>query len=541
MKAKSIIISWILFFFTVFCTFGAELGDVNDDSFIDIVDALLISQFYVGSNPNGFDESVADVNGDGASDIVDSLLIAQYYVGSISWPPPGAITPTPTPVSGFENIINGDFANGTANWNGGFYSPGAGSLSVTNGELLIGITNGGEATWNVQINQGNINMVSGTNYTFSFDARSVSPRTIEANVGMSADPYTSYFASSSLNITTTMTTYSFTFTGSANDPTARVEFNCGLNANDVYIDNVSLIGGAVAPTPEPNIINFPDPHLEAAIREEINKPDGSIYTTDVYTIARINLGTLDIRDTAGLENLTGLSQLFLNNNYYLTNITPLEQLTNLSELVLSSSFQTDITPIANLTKLTNLSIKINKITDLTPLANLTNIRTLSCQFNDIIDITPLANLTNITTLTLYDNFIIDITPLANLTNVTYLDVSNNQISDITPLENLTKLSKLNLCGNPISDISALANLRNLTKLVINVGILEDVTPLANLTKLVSLNLKNNNISDISALANLTNLSVLSLYGNPLNASAETVINYLEANGVMVDIRPDFFE
>lgn len=58
-------------------------GDVNSDGMIDIVDALMTAQFYVGLQPHSFDESAADVNGDGLIDIVDALLIAQYYVGLI--------------------------------------------------------------------------------------------------------------------------------------------------------------------------------------------------------------------------------------------------------------------------------------------------------------------------------------------------------------------------------------------------------------------------------------------------------------------------
>ena len=56
-------------------------GDVNNDGMIDIVDALLVAQYYVGLNPSNFNSSVADVNCDRSIDIVDALLIAQYYVG----------------------------------------------------------------------------------------------------------------------------------------------------------------------------------------------------------------------------------------------------------------------------------------------------------------------------------------------------------------------------------------------------------------------------------------------------------------------------
>ncbi|MCW8965204.1 MAG: hypothetical protein OQK82_00745, partial [Candidatus Pacearchaeota archaeon] len=60
------------------------LGDVNNNDSIDIVDALLVAQSYVGLNPVGFDSLNGDVNCDDDIDIVDALLIAQYYVGLIS-------------------------------------------------------------------------------------------------------------------------------------------------------------------------------------------------------------------------------------------------------------------------------------------------------------------------------------------------------------------------------------------------------------------------------------------------------------------------
>jgi xylan 1,4-beta-xylosidase len=58
-------------------------GDVNGNGGIDIVDALLIAQAYVGLNPSNYNTVCADVNCSGAVDIVDALLVAQLYVGLI--------------------------------------------------------------------------------------------------------------------------------------------------------------------------------------------------------------------------------------------------------------------------------------------------------------------------------------------------------------------------------------------------------------------------------------------------------------------------
>ena len=60
------------------------LGDVNFNDSVDIVDALLTAQSYVGLHPPAFNSAPADVECDGDIDIVDTLLIAMFYVGLIT-------------------------------------------------------------------------------------------------------------------------------------------------------------------------------------------------------------------------------------------------------------------------------------------------------------------------------------------------------------------------------------------------------------------------------------------------------------------------
>jgi len=59
-------------------------GDTDGDGTVDIVDALIIAQYYVGLNPSGFIAANADTNCDGTIDIVDALLVAQFYVGLVT-------------------------------------------------------------------------------------------------------------------------------------------------------------------------------------------------------------------------------------------------------------------------------------------------------------------------------------------------------------------------------------------------------------------------------------------------------------------------
>lgn len=91
----------MIFILLVFCmvqAFAAPCGDVNSNGAIDIVDALLVAQYYVGLNPANFDSAAANVNADANIDIVDALLLAQYYVGLISSLPGCGATPVGTAV-----------------------------------------------------------------------------------------------------------------------------------------------------------------------------------------------------------------------------------------------------------------------------------------------------------------------------------------------------------------------------------------------------------------------------------------------------------
>jgi hypothetical protein len=91
-----------------FFMLGAQqLGDVDGDQEVDIVDALLIAQYYVGLNPAGFNVNAADVDCDGSADIIDALLVAQYYVGLVDEFDCGSPTPGPTVPPGTDTDVFG--------------------------------------------------------------------------------------------------------------------------------------------------------------------------------------------------------------------------------------------------------------------------------------------------------------------------------------------------------------------------------------------------------------------------------------------------
>ncbi|MBN2735828.1 MAG: dockerin type I repeat-containing protein [Spirochaetales bacterium] len=118
-KKKFAVLVLLMFLFSIAQGFAQECGDVNSNGTVDIVDALLIAQYYVQLDPTGFVTSVADVNGDNEINIVDALQIARYYINLINGlncpntptPTPQApnCTPNPTPQKVNVNFTGSSF------------------------------------------------------------------------------------------------------------------------------------------------------------------------------------------------------------------------------------------------------------------------------------------------------------------------------------------------------------------------------------------------------------------------------------------------
>ncbi|MCH9031077.1 MAG: leucine-rich repeat domain-containing protein [candidate division Zixibacteria bacterium] len=272
--------------------------------------------------------------------------------------------------------------------------------------------------------------------------------------------------------------------------------------------------------PEDPTVTFPDPFLDAIIRDALGRSGGDtlpIFKSEVETIDTLDASGLlgrFIIDLTGLENLTGLKSLDLNNNT-ISDISPLNGLTGLTTLDLGSNQISDVSPLAGLTGLSVLSLSVNQISDITPLAGLTGLTFLRMAGNQIINITSLAGLTDLTVLDLKVNQIIDITPLSGLTLLFFLELTSNQIIDINPLAGMTVLATLRSAGNQIIDISSLAGLTELSLLLLDNNQIADITPLAN--------------NDSLALGD-----IVKLRDNPLSAvSIDSLISVLTARGVNV--------
>ena len=206
-----------------------------------------------------------------------------------------------------------------------------------------------------------------------------------------------------------------------------------------------------------------------------------------------------IKDLSGIENFTALKTLRLDQNS-ITDLSPIADLENLIDLDLRANLDlTDISVVQNLPNLTQLMLDNCNISqdDIEIISKCTTLKKLGLPgCSNITDISKLADLTNLQRLWLERTPITSIDALKDLTSLKELNI--NYIKDIKSLDalkNLTNLEGLYCCGCSITDISPLANLSNLTTLRIENNNISDISVISNLTNLQALNASNNHISD----------------------------------------------
>ena len=152
----------------------------------------------------------------------------------------------------------------------------------------------------------------------------------------------------------------------------------------------------------------------------------------------------EAKDSGATE--LNLGQVFPEPTIYISDVTPLSELTNLKKLSLFNTYNVqNIEPLSTLVNLTELTLTSNTISDLSPIEKLTNLEILSLQECGITDddLESLSKLPSLKELNLRENEILDPSPLAEFPSLKILAFGGSG-SDIdqAALPGLAKLSNL---------------------------------------------------------------------------------------------------
>lgn len=237
-------------------------------------------------------------------------------------------------------------------------------------------------------------------------------------------------------------------------------------------------------------------------------------------LTSLTASNLAVKDVAPLSQLRNLSRLDLSWNYEIEDLAPLKYLTGLKELDLYYSLTAgkgigEIVPL--LTQLTDLNIGWSNLTDIEMIRGMTGLTKLNVGWNSLASIEPLAGLTNLTELNVGKSGTSDLSALSALVNLTTLGVRLNSVTSLSPLAAMTDLRKLDAGSNEVNSLAGLEGLTRLEELNLssNDGI-ADITALAGLTAMTDLDLSGNAVEDIGTLQHLTGLKTLELSDNRIS-------------------------
>jgi beta-glucanase (GH16 family) len=230
----------------------------------------------------------------------------RFYYDDFTLTPSGAVST--------NQVVNADFSRGMEGWIFNAFYPAEAAASAAGGEGAVAITHGGLNTWDVYLGQAGVKVEKGKGYTVSFDAYASGPRSLFAFVGRNEAPWNVYSGNERISISTLRRTYSLTFTMS--DPTdnaARLGFDLGASADDVFIDNVFLSMGSQPsaaerrPDPGPRgfqlFQNSPNP-FNPVTAVTFKLPEAAHVTIEVYDINGRLVDTLaKSRFTAGMHSV----------------------------------------------------------------------------------------------------------------------------------------------------------------------------------------------------------------------------------------------
>ena len=248
-------------------------------------------------------------------------------------------------------------------------------------------------------------------------------------------------------------------------------------------------------------------------------------------------------DASGLTAaaLSSLTELTIDGSKTrVRSLTDLSLLPNLQKLTLLECGATDLSPLAEITSLTDFLAMSTDYIDYTPVLSLPRLERFVARGPvwDALDLSPLAGRDTLKTF-FFPGEIADLAPLFSHKGLERLELSNVTPEEFRRLaQELPSLVYLSVSGEQLesADLAALAGLPLERLSLANARKLRDPAPLAALKNLTALSLYNCCVEDVSALAGMTSLQTLDLRENPVTDLSPLAALGLEKLEISADDR-----
>ncbi|MGM9608419.1 MAG: phosphotransferase [Oscillospiraceae bacterium] len=314
-------------------------------------------------------------------------------------------------------------------------------------------------------------------------------------------------------------------------------------------DGVTLSPEPDLPAAEPEV-EFTSASMEAAVRQALQKPEGSITYDELAGIQRLAVvgGTafsaeqaFDYRIGSYIDNQYQADQPW--GDITDGDLALLSYMPDLKELYLCRQEIRDISALTEL-HLTTLALCENKIMDFSPLASLTELETLYLGDNPATDYSVLAGLTRLRILTVEGsgvNGVAAVDSLDFLNGLTLqelgLGLTVPKDGDWSPLSTQIALEKLLLWDPPEAAVEAANTLSGLKTLFLCDYFRDDLTMLSGLASLEVLNVHKGNVKSLEGVGSLSRLITLAVGLNGVSDLSPLVglerLNYVKFEGLPI--------
>jgi|GEM_PF-1997783 len=289
---------------------------------------------------------------------------------------------------------------------------------------------------------------------------------------------------------------------------------CFIKVSDAEVPDSVYASGPLFSIPQSfESVSFPDPGLEAKIRESLGGFTGDLTIEKLKEVTYLQAYSAGISDLTGIQYCTNLQSAgFCDNN--IVDVSLLKGLQYLWAVDISRNPITVI-PDSIFQNITSFNCGYSGITDFSFLQAMTNLTTLYMDGITIDNPSFLQNLRGLNILSLINCGISDISFCRELPSLNMLMISDNNISDLSAISNLSLLTSFDGSRNPVANIPDLTNLINLNQLVLNGLHITDISFLKKIPQIESLYIGSNDISDILPLMSLPGLINLEIAYNPV--------------------------
>lgn len=276
---------------------------------------------------------------------------------------------------------------------------------------------------------------------------------------------------------------------------------------------------------EDEIIEFEDDNLKQAIIKATRDSDGIITKSELEQVTELDLSFSNISNLSGIENATNLRKLYLTGNK-ITDISPLKALFSLTTLNLTGNPVKDIKYLAGLRNIKTLRLNDIVVNNFSILQRLDTLEELYVSNCNISDTTGIEKLTNLTRLIINRNKLTGYPGLINCRKLTYIDISYNQIDTIDPFftympnieyiyasnnkvgsfflpkNYVSKIHTMDLANNNVTNVEFVRHMSTLKNLNLANNKIAEVNYFSESAfKSAKINLSGNQIEDISPLKN----------------------------------------